>query len=236
MKTRYGTRPPTSSGEISGLEDRWLNSPSRIQFAENKLLQLRTAINLGFDVPRTLVTNSFEEARRFVGAAGPKIAKPLRQALVVADDEERVIFTTRLDPDTPLVPEEIRACPLILQNEIKKRLDIRATVVGSTVFCAEIHSQTQEDTKVDWRRFSKVDLDQLPHTLPLELQEKCVALTRTLGLRFGAIDLILDVKGDYWFLEINPNGQWAWIEQRTAQPIASAIVSEMERIGDQHST
>ena len=47
-------------------------------------------------------------------------------------------------------------------------------------------------------------------------------------LGFGAIDLIQDRDGAHWFLEINPNGQWAWIETRTGQPIATAIVDWLE--------
>jgi len=50
---------------------------------------------------------------------------------------------------------------------------------------------------------------------------------RLLGLRFAAIDLVLDQTGEYWFLEANPNGQWAWIESRTGLPISSAIVDEL---------
>jgi glutathione synthase/RimK-type ligase-like ATP-grasp enzyme len=51
------------------------------------------------------------------------------------------------------------------------------------------------------------------HQLPQEVESQCVHLTRALGLAFGAIDLILTPQGEYVFLEINPNGQWAWLQQ-----------------------
>ena len=66
--------------------------------------------------------------------------------------------------------------------------------------------------------------------LPADIVDKCRALTKALDLRYGAIDLIADRDGRYWFLEINPNGQWAWIERRTGLPLASAIVDELEAI------
>ena len=51
-----------------------------------------------------------------------------------------------------------------------------------------------------------------------------------LNLRYGAIDFICDQQGELWFLEINPNGQWAWIENLTGYPIAAAIADELEGI------
>ncbi|MNZ28723.1 hypothetical protein D3C78_459550 [compost metagenome] len=53
---------------------------------------------------------------------------------------------------------------------------------------------------------------------------------RRLNLRYGAIDFVCDPQGNLWFLEINPNGQWAWIENLTGYPIAEAIVDELEAI------
>lgn len=61
---------------------------------------------------------------------------------------------------------------------------------------------------------------------------KCINLVKDLNLRFGAIDLVCDLDGDYWFLEINPNGQWAWIENQTKLPIASSIVDELLKISE----
>lgn len=57
---------------------------------------------------------------------------------------------------------------------------------------------------------------------------QCVALVKDLGLEFGAIDFILDKKGVYWFLEINPNGQWGFVEERTNQPIGAAIAARLK--------
>ncbi|HFS6859502.1 TPA: hypothetical protein ACH1JJ_003587, partial [Klebsiella pneumoniae] len=63
------------------------------------------------------------------------------------------------------------------------------------------------------------------------LSSKCIDLVESLNLRFGAIDFICDEDDVFWFLEINPNGQWAWIENQTGLPIASSIVDELMRIG-----
>jgi glutathione synthase/RimK-type ligase-like ATP-grasp enzyme len=63
--------------------------------------------------------------------------------------------------------------------------------------------------------------------LPERVESFCRLIVHSYGLRFGAIDLIVTPDKDYVFLELNPNGQWAWIEQRTGLPLASALVDEL---------
>lgn len=213
----------------SVIGDRWLNSPHRIEMAEDKPHQLQLAASLGFDIPETLVTNDLTMAREFT-AAGGFVGKPLKSGLVKGLESDRIIFTTRVNLADEHDPNALRAMPIILQREIPKQLDIRVTVVGQRVFAASIDSQVDPDTSVDWRRTSAPDLPHAQHELPELLAARCVALTSRLGLRFGAIDFVLDPSGRYWFLEINPNGQWGWIQTRTGHPIAEAIVTELENI------
>lgn len=51
-----------------------------------------------------------------------------------------------------------------------------------------------------------------------------------LNLQFAAIDFVLDVENRYWFLEINPNGQWVWIEHLVELPISKEIVNQLCRL------
>lgn len=207
--------------------DRWLNAPHLIAVAENKIRQLSVAKSLGFLVPETIFAND-PAAILTLSKRKSLIGKPLKTALVTGADE-RVIFTSRMAIDEGSF-DAIKACPVIFQEEVKKTFDIRATVVGNKVFSASIDSQKHTETEVDWRRNSRTDLEHRSYKLPDSLNNLCVEMTRSLGLKFGAIDFILDEDGRHWFLEINPNGQWGWIETRTGQPISAAIVDELERI------
>jgi len=65
----------------------------------------------------------------------------------------------------------------------------------------------------------------LPFELPKTIADKCVKLTKKLGLCFGAIDLALIKDGSYIFFEINPNGQWGWLEEKTDLPMRSALLN-----------
>ena len=120
-----------------------------------------------------------------------------------------------------------KTVPCVFQEYIPKDIEIRATVVGEQVFAAEIHSQTSQRTKHDWRRYDLENTLHKPHELPIEVRGACVGITRHYGLEFGAIDLILTPEKKYVFLEINPNGQWAWIEVLTGLPISDAIAQSL---------
>ena len=209
--------------------DRWLNAPHAIALAEDKIRQLTQARRLGFQLPETLIGNACAEATAFA-ASRNIIGKPLRNAVLMGSHPDRVVFTSRIRIDENTDPLSIRACPIILQREIKKQFDVRATVVGNQVFAVTIDSQAATETEVDWRKTSRSDLAHSIYNLPADIAKKCIALTSSLGLQFGAIDFVLDPSGELWFLEINPNGQWAWIETRTGHPIAAAIVTKLEQI------
>ncbi|WP_246667051.1 MvdC/MvdD family ATP grasp protein [Agrobacterium sp. T29] len=210
----------------NALEGRWLNSPFSILRAEDKPRQLAAARRVGLCIPDTLVTNAFEKARDFL-EVGPTVAKPLRQALINDGEIGSVVFTSRVDALEAADAEGFRRAPIIMQREVPKRYDIRVVVVDDRVFATRILSQAHHETQVDWRKGVRTDLDHEVMDLPADVALACISVTRDLGLRFAAIDLVEDLDGRFWFLEANPNGQWAWIEQRTGAPVTAAIVDSL---------
>ncbi|MDN4623697.1 MvdC/MvdD family ATP grasp protein [Pantoea agglomerans] len=211
------------------LEDFWFSSPTNIILAEDKPKQLVIAKKLGFNIPESIITNSPREVKEFTDHHNT-VGKPLRQALFVNNNNESVIFTNRLGNLGERDSNSLSLVPIIVQREIIKKFDVRVTVVGEKVFPVAIYSQTHKETEVDWRKGSRIDLKHEKIELESSLINKCIDLVKLLNLRFGAIDLICDNDDNYWFLEINPNGQWAWIENQTNLPIASSIVDELLRI------
>lgn len=205
------------------LDALWVNHPDANRLAESKPGQLRAAAALGFEIPPTVITNDPAVLGEFVDAQPETICKPLLDGLV--PDEvgvEQLFFTSRLAPESLRV-EDLGPEPYLFQGLVEKKHDIRVTVIGERCFAVAIESQGNEEGVVDWRR--AVDRD-LPHRvvdLPAELASRCVALCRQYGLHFGAIDLAARPDGGYTFFEINPNGQWAWLEQETGVPLRAAL-------------
>jgi glutathione synthase/RimK-type ligase-like ATP-grasp enzyme len=210
----------------NAIEGRWLNSPFAILRAEDKPRQLCEAQALGFEIPDTFIGNDIDVVVEFA-AENPTIGKPLRHALIDKGPNGQVLFTQKIQNLKIDDRKAVEVAPVIYQREIIKAYDVRVTVVQNKVFAVAIHSQDQQETELDWRRGSRIDITHQNITLPDELALRCCSLAQVLGLNYGAVDLIRDVSGRYWFLEINPNGQWAWIEHRTGSPISSAIVDAL---------
>lgn len=210
----------------NALEGRWFNSPFSILRAEDKPRQLSLAEELGFDIPSTLISNDFVSVSTF-SREQQLVGKPLRRALIERGEAGEVLFTSRVGAISTDDQKAIELAPVIYQREIPKQYDVRVTVVDEQVFPVAIHSQEQLETQVDWRNGSNPNLRHEIIDLPHHLEKQCIGIVKKLGLRYGAIDLVLDAEGRYWFLEINPNGQWAWIERQTGLPIARAIVNSL---------
>ncbi len=202
----------------------WLNDVFAIREAENKIYQLQMAQEVGFKMPLSLISNQHEEINKINKICNNDcIIKPIKSGNMKDINRPKVIFTTKTKEEQFEYEERIEAFPLFIQKNIHKQYDLRCTVIGDEVFTAQIYSQGNEDSKVDWRRGRQV-LEHRNHKLPNEIEKMCVELTKKLNLNYSAIDMILDKNGDYVFLEINPNGQWAWIEKRLGFPISKRIV------------
>lgn len=209
------------------LEAFWISRPDNIRRAESKVLQLRVAPQLGFRIPRTLVTNDPLVARAFVQEVARAIVKPISTSFVEQGRWTYSLFSHLITDEDMTFLDALRLAPCLIQEYVEKDVEIRVTVVGNECFSAEIHSQRSELTKHDWRRYDLKNTPHLRHELPRQVAEQCVDLVRHFGLAFGAIDLIRTPEGRYVFLEINPNGQWLWIEQLTGLPIAAAMANAL---------
>lgn len=218
------------AGFLEGVWDalpcRWLPATLPvIRRAAHKPRQLRVAGELGLTLPPTLITNDPEELLEFYarhrGDIVSKLPSPAMTRTLRHIEVAR--YTQRVTPRDMGYADSIRYAPAIFQAYVPKRLELRITVVGERVFAAEIHSQKANRTRVDWRRYDLQHTPHHPHALPDDVRRGCVELVKRLGLCYGAIDMVLTPDGRYVFLEINPNGQFLWIEQATGLPISDAI-------------
>lgn len=208
---------------FSSISSRWLSSPTSIYKSENKLLQLKTAIKIGFKIPKTLITNSKKELQQFYNNCNQSIIlKPISQTKIQYNEGNEFIFTNPIPEKYIKDIESYDLTPCIYQENIPKEYELRITVVDNAVFSAVIYSQEDEETKNDWRK-KKLKFDKIE--IPEEVKNKCIELLNELDLKFGAIDMIKTPNGEYVFLEINPNGQWAWIETQTGLKISDAIIN-----------
>jgi len=204
----------------------WVNHPEQNRVAELKIRQLRVASEVGLEIPKTLITNNPEDADRFFRKTAKSkgvIIKRLGGGIVLDESQGSAIYTSLVSENDIVDIERVKYTPALFQEYVPKDIELRITVVGDKVFSVEIHSQESDKAKVDWRR-DTLNLVHRVHVLPGEIEQKIINLVRRLGLNFGAIDMILTPDQRYIFLEINPNGQWGWVEDLTGLPISNEIV------------
>ena len=183
------------------------------------------AKEIGFKTPQGIVTNSPDNFSHFLGRhKNDCIIKPIFSGQIGWPEMHSVVFTSMLK--TMPGAAQIETCPSYLQERIEKKYDVRVTVVGTELFAARIDSQADTETQTDWRVGEKI-LRHEKIALPEQQADKCRELLRCLNLQFGAIDFIETAEGEFIFLEINPNGQWAWIETQTGMPISMAIAKQL---------
>jgi glutathione synthase/RimK-type ligase-like ATP-grasp enzyme len=155
----------------------------------------------------------------------PFIALPFYQIQQVGEtDDSKIIFTSALDENHLNSLYRMKGYPTYFQECLHKESDIRVTVVGEKVFAAKIYSQALDETKIDWRKGDSIKLNYSVYQLPDRIRELCLSLLNQLHLNFGAIDFVETQDGRLVFLEINPNGQWGWIEKRLDLPISDEII------------
>jgi hypothetical protein len=204
-------------------QNKWLNSPHLNLSAESKIRQLWHAKEFGFSVPDSIITNSRSEALKFTRRhSGDVVLKALHAPLITEAGASRFIFTQRLEKGHLEGMQAVEPVPFILQREIHPKIDVRVIVVDNESFSAA----AEPHEFLDWRTgVSKVSFR--PHTIPSQLTTQCVQFLRHLGLRFGAFDFALATDGTYYFLELNPNGEWGWLEKTCGLGISNAIAKAL---------
>ncbi len=144
--------------------------------------------------------------------------KPESSHKAITSPVHRFIDTRTWNPEDVKHIADLPLCPTLFQERIQGPGDVRVTVVGTQIFSAYLSGRPGVvDSRLDAEStFS-------PHKLPRDLESTIVRLMNKLGLDFGTIDLKLADNGEYVFLEVNPQGQFLYIEIRTGLPISTAL-------------
>ncbi len=199
----------------------WINHPMRDEEAAHKVYQLKVAQQAGLRIPETRITNDVDDARTFIKRRGS--GQTVYKAF--SGTEQAWRETRILKPEELNLIADVRFAPVIFQEYIPAGVDLRITAIGERLFPTAIHTSGTE-YEVDFRmamasaKFEEVKL-------PSEVAESLHTMMQRLGLIYGAIDMRRTPDGEYVFLEINPAGQWLFVEERTGQQITNALADLM---------
>nr|WP_161972964.1 hypothetical protein [Halostella pelagica] len=203
----------------------WINHPEDNRRMESKIHQLRLADKLGFRIPETTVTNSGPDVLETFDRHGTVISKALSSPLITETEQDEFVFSVHLEDPPSVDDESLKVCPTIFQEPFLPKTDYRVNVIGDTVIPVRIEAKAGEQVAVDWRT-EKEAVRFVQDSLPQKIEDLCRDFVDEAGLIFGAIDLV-EVDGEYVFLEINPNGEWGWLQKPWDIPIAEHLTDHL---------
>lgn len=215
---------------FSTIENRWINNFEATHRANNRMRQLTLAKQLGFNIPSTLITNNPEKARRFYYEHEEDIIlKVLHHHDIELLDKVYSIYSHRVTSKDVTKFEDLGYAPSVLQERIHTCSEYRVIVVKDKVFSVQFGLERELQCN-DMHRIPLSRLSMKPALLGNEHELQCIKLVKSLGLDYGAIDFVMDENGKLFFLEVNPTGDWLWIERKTKLPITRAVVDLIEYV------
>ena len=206
-------------GIVESFSGTVLTKPSTMRRANNKVFQASLATEAGFNLPEFVISNNETWLRYFSGQKG--IIKPIAIGEISRNSSKEFVQTNLIDKSFDT--QNFQYSPVYLQNFIDKDFEVRLTVVGQYFFPVKIHSENN----IDWRKPNNKVVYETCSISP-DIQDSCLKFMQHCNMQFGCFDFI--IKDDVWyFLEMNANGQWAWLEFETGLNISGAIMDYLTK-------
>jgi glutathione synthase/RimK-type ligase-like ATP-grasp enzyme len=212
-------------GSLNTLDASWINPYFSTLTAEKKALQLHLAKALGLEIPASLISNSKKRILEFIDFHKKVIVKPVSHGLISDSENSFYSFYTQEIQAKDFTDKNDRYdLPIYLQEKIPNEYDLRVTVVGNKIFPVKIF-KSDSDSEVDWRKPAVIkEYEKI--NLPETLTDKILKLNKRLNLTYSAMDFIY-TNNNFVFLEVNPAGEWVWLDLELKLNIRESIVDLM---------
>lgn len=219
VAARYNSHVKNEIGILSSFiferfkEKKWVDHVSNTRL--NKLQVIEYAKSEGLDIPNTLITNSQKDVIAFMQQNGRLITKPIWEVLFLNHQKVNFLTHTRVidEHNVSILPEQF--FPSLFQKNINKEYEIRTVILANKIYSMAIFSQNDAQTQEDFRNYNKDKPNRfVPYQLPKSIESNLLNLMKKLNLQTGSLDLIKSADdGKYYFLEINPIGQFSMVSK-----------------------
>lgn len=189
----------------------------------NKLYQLKVAQRNQLVIPKTLFSNDEKKITEFFyeHCNGKAVAK-LHGVIEKSMSGENLLSTTIIDEENLEFISDIEYCPMIFQPYVEKEYELRIVYLDGMFFTGKINNSEH----VDWR-VSPGNHFWSAYELPEDIKSRLTLMMKEMGLYMGAIDMIKGKDGNYYFLEVNPQGEWGMLQKELHFPITESIADNL---------
>jgi ATP-GRASP peptide maturase of grasp-with-spasm system len=204
----------------------------------NKIHQLDVAKKCGFLTPDTIFSTKKEDIESMFNKYSKLAVKPFSTLSISTSNSScEKAFTTCIEKqDLDRIPKEFGG--LIIQNYIEKKYELRSFFFNKEFYTMAIFSQNDDKTKIDFRNYNKEKPNKFVcFELAEQYKDKLLLIAEKLGLDTGSFDIIVDHEENYYFLEVNPIGQFGMVSHpcnyNIEKYIALSLIEKGENNGKQ---
>lgn len=225
----YDETRKTWEGILLNHDSRVVNNPVSNFVANNKINQHHyvSKNKFGVRVPNQIISNKSDTVLRFYDElkhSNKYMSHKLQKGFMVEKEGEYyTIYNNIVKEDNLKNIDSIKFYPAYFQEYIDKKFELRITALEDKVIATEIHSQLSDISKEDFRKYDFKNVKYKIHDTPKSIEDFCVDILKNYDLKFGQIDMIVNKNNEYVFLEINPNGQWLWLELMTGYELSKDV-------------
>lgn len=206
---------------ITQFKGLWMSHPEATRVAENKLVQLTAAHKVGLRIPRTLISQDLITVRKFCSELDYKVV-----VKTVAGTHKTSVMAGHVTPEM-LTDEAVSLCPAIYQEMIQGINHLRVCCFGN-----QIHTALLTTDQLDWRYPLNATAE--PYEVDEITKGKLYDVLTSLNLEMGVMDMKLTPEGEPVWLEVNPQGQFLFLEELCGMPLTNIftefLISKIESI------
>jgi glutathione synthase/RimK-type ligase-like ATP-grasp enzyme len=197
---------------------RWLTGLEALVASENKMVQYAAAAAVGARTPKTVVCADAATALEVAG--DPLVLKPLGPGYFHEQGVPQVVYASEAASAAPALAA-LGTVPFLAQERLLARRHLRVVTVRHRVWTAALDAS---GIGLDWRSDTEAHGAFEPAETPGQVQQAALGLAVSLGLGFSSQDWVETADG-YWFLDLNPSGQWLFLPELVARPVTTAVAA-----------
>ena len=184
----------------------WLNTP--LNDNVNKLQVLNLARQCKLQIPATFIVSTRVQLEQLLKEFALIYKSAYNSIFMKINNGFYTMYTREITQET-IQRLDTTFYPSLVQQKIEKLYEIRSFYLEGQFYSMAIFSQQDKQTQVDFRQYNRQNPNRfVPYQLPANLESKLTQLMQQLHLNCGSIDLIKGLDGQFYFLEVNPVGQY----------------------------
>jgi glutathione synthase/RimK-type ligase-like ATP-grasp enzyme len=175
----------------------------------NKIYHLGLIKKFRLKSPCTIITNAKSKLKEFQIKHGTIVTKVISEAIFLKEKNNLYAQYTSLVDASMISKMPDFFFPSLFQEYIRKEFEIRTTYILGKFYSCAIFSQRNKNTTIDYRNY---DLEKenrvVPYQLPLHIEKKLRSLLKTMKAKLASIDILKEISGTYYIIDLNLNGQF----------------------------